>query len=214
MPKELDIATWDRKHIYNFFKDFDEPFFGVTVEIDCTKAYSYCKEQGHSFFLYYLHCSTLAANGIEGFKFRIINNKVMVYDQVNASATINRPNGTFGFSFILFDEDFTTFTETAKQEIDRVQQSDGLVPAVSGENVIHYSSLPWLKFTGLSHARHYAFKDSCPKISFGKMTEEHGKKIMPVSIHVHHALMDGSHVGQYVESFQKLMDRENNNEIH
>ncbi len=206
MPQQLDINAWDRKHIYHFFKDFDEPFFGVTVEIDCTNAYSFCKENGHSFFLFYLHCSTLAANRVEGFTYRIIDGQVLVYDQVHASATINRPNGTFGFSYIPFYEAFDDFVFHAKKEIERVQQSEGLLPATSGENVIHYSSLPWIKFTGLSHARHYAFKDTCPKISFGKMSEIAGRKTMPVSIHVHHALMDGWHVGQYVEEFQNLMN--------
>ncbi|MBC7912492.1 MAG: chloramphenicol acetyltransferase, partial [Pyrinomonadaceae bacterium] len=47
---------------------------------------------------------------------------------------------------------------------------------------------------------------SCPKISFGMMTDEHGKLSMPVSIHVHHALMDGYHVAEFVNLFQELMN--------
>lgn len=206
MKKELDIDRWERKDHYNFFKNFEEPFFGVTVDIDCTSAYKHCKENGFSFFLYYLHKSLLAANEIEPFKYRIIDEKVMVFDIVNASATINRPNGTFGFSYMDYLEEFLAFEESAKKEIDRIQNSSGLVPAVSGENVIHYSSIPWIKFTSIAHARSFSFKDSCPKISFGKMTDNNGKKEMPVSIHVHHALMDGFHVGKYIEKFQILMN--------
>jgi len=37
------------------------------------------------------------------------------------------------------------------------------------------------------------------------MTERHGRKVMPVSVHVHHALMDGYHVGQYIELFGQLL---------
>lgn len=65
--------------------------------------------------------------------------------------------------------------------------------------------MPWLDFTSVSHARHFKFEDSCPKISFGKMTGEGEDRIMPVSIHVHHALMDGYEVGLFVEEFQQLM---------
>ena len=206
MPKELDIDKWVRKAQFEFFKDFEEPFFGVTVNVDCTTAYAVCKSSGYSFFLYYLHKSLHAANQIEGFKYRLVNDKVMVYDDVHASATINRPDGTYGFSYIDYRENFTEFTDVAKLEIDRIQSSTGLIPAVSSENVIHYSSLPWLKFTGLSHARSFSFKDSCPKISFGQLHEVNDRKEMPVSIHVHHALMDGIHVGQYVDLFQKLLN--------
>ena len=206
MSRELDIDSWVRKDHFNFFKDFDEPFSGVTINIDCTIAHSICKEQGYSFFLYYLHKSLKAANEIEAFRYRIIEDKVIVFDQINAASTIDRPNGTFGFSHIKYYEDFLEFAEYAKQEVQRVRNGSGLNPATSGANVIHYSAIPWIKFTQLSHARHFAFKDSCPKIVFGKMTETYGKKEMPVSIHAHHALMDGFHLGKYIETFQRLMD--------
>ncbi|MGB5393781.1 MAG: CatA-like O-acetyltransferase, partial [Lutimonas sp.] len=68
------------------------------------------------------------------------------------------------------------------------------------------SSLPWLNFSSFSHARSYSFPDSCPKISFGQMYEKNGEKFMPVSIHVHHALMDGYEVGIFVDKFQNLMN--------
>ena len=38
------------------------------------------------------------------------------------------------------------------------------------------------------------------------MTENNGVKEMPVSIHGHHALMDGYHVGMFVEKFQNLLN--------
>lgn len=206
MKEELDINNWERRDHFNFFKNFEEPFFGVIVDLDCTSAYKYCKDNRFSFFLYYLHQSLKAANKIEPFKYRIVNEKVIVFDEVNASPTINRPNGTFGFAYMDYLEDFSKFKKMAEGEIDRVQNSSGLIPAVSSENVIHYSSIPWIKFTSISHARSFSFKDSCPKISFGKMTEYGGRREMPVSIHVHHALMDGFHVGKYIEEFQRLMN--------
>jgi chloramphenicol O-acetyltransferase type A len=83
-----------------------------------------------------------------------------------------------------------------------------LTPAVSGENVIHFSAVPWLHFTAVSHARCFSFADSCPKITFGKIKVEDGKKIMPVAVHVHHALVDGYHVGLFIDKFQALMNRE------
>ena len=203
MRTKIDLESWSRKDHFNFFKGFDEPFFGATVEIDCEKAFNYCKANNESFFLYYLYQSMRAANEVTPFKYRIVEDEVFEYDVVHASPTINRPDDTFGFAYMDFKPTFEEFKIDAKAEIERVQNSKGLVPAVSGENVIHYSSIPWLKFTSLSHARSFKFKDSCPKISFGKM--EANK--MPVSIHVHHALMDGKSVGEFVDIFQSLMNQ-------
>ncbi len=206
MRTKLDIENWNRKEIFNFFKGFSEPFFGLTVDVDCTIAYDFCKQNEVSFFLFYLHRSLLAANKIENFKYRIHNDEVYVYDHINASPTINRPNGTFGFSYMPFQENFANFIKEAKLEIDRVQSTNSLIPATSGENVIHYSSIPWIKFTSLSHSRHFEFEDSCPKITFGKMTNNGAKKEMPMSIHAHHALIDGSHIGEYIDLFQELLN--------
>jgi len=205
MKTQLVLDDWERKDHFKFFKQFEEPFFGVCVEVDCTQFYLKCKKEGISFFLNYLHKALIAANTIKPFRYRIEEDNVFVYDKVHASATINRPDGTFGFSYINYYEDFQVFNVEAKKEIDRVQKSRDLLPAVSGENVIHFSTVPWINFTSVSHARCFSFKDSCPKITFGKISERDHIKKMPVSIHVHHALMDGMHVGQFIDEFQRLM---------
>ncbi|MFN3666891.1 MAG: CatA-like O-acetyltransferase [Sediminibacterium sp.] len=205
MKTLLDINSWNRKDQFRFFNQFEEPFFGITVQVNCGRAYKVAKENGFSFFLYYLHASLKAANETTPFRYRIEGEQVYIYDQVNASPTINRPDGTFGFSYMDYDPDFSIFSANAKNIIDEVRNTSGLIPAISGENVIHYSSIPWLNFTSLSHARSFSFKDSCPKISFGKMTGSNDDAQMPVSIHVHHALMDGFHVATFVDRFQELL---------
>lgn len=206
MKKPLDIGHWPRRDHFKFFRQFEEPFFGVTIQIDCTMAYEKAKETGSSFFLYYLHKSLVAANQVEPFRYRIADDEVFIYDQVNASPTINRPDGTFGFAYLDYHKSFEKFQSAATPIIETVRKGTGLIPSISGENVIHYSSLPWLNFTSISHARSFSFKDSSPKISFGQMTEHKGKRTMPVSIHVHHALMDGFHVGEFAHVFRQLMN--------
>ena len=206
MKTLVDINSWNRKAIFEHFVGYDEPFFGVTVSIDCTLAYTHCKQNNISFFLYYLHKATAAANLITPFRYQIEKNKVYEYDCIDVSATISRADHSYGFSYFPFDPNFTVFEHNAQKEIKRIQSSTELLPEINVPNILHCSSLPWLNFTSLSHARKYDFSDSCPKISFGKMTVANEIKTMPVSIHVHHALMDGLHVGHYVEQFQKMMN--------
>jgi chloramphenicol O-acetyltransferase type A len=205
----LDIENWNRATHFQFFRQFEEPFFGATVEIDCTKAYETAKTLDASFFIYYLHKTLVAVNAIESFRYRISDDKIYVFDQINGSATIGREDGSFGFSLIEYNADFTVFTATASAEIERIQNTTGLFTRTFEEdNVIHFSAIPWLNFTSLSHARSYTFPDSCPKISFGKMiVAQNGKRTMSMSVHVHHGLMDGLHVGQFVDYFQEIMNQ-------
>jgi len=206
MKHKLNLDSWPRKQHFEFFNQFEEPYFGVTVNVDVTLAFEHAKASGVSLFIYYLYQSLGAANMTEPFRYRIEDNEVMVYDAVHASATINRPNGTFGFSYINYNESFAAFLEGAEQEIGRVQSTNDLLPSTSGQNVIHYSTLPWINFTSISHARMFSYKESVPKISFGRITDVDGQKIMAMSVHVHHALMDGLHVGQYIQCFQDLLN--------
>lgn len=203
---KVNTENWNRNDHFNFFSQFEEPFFGVTVQVDCTQAYQNAKEKGKSFFLYYLYRALKAANEVKNFRYRIVGNEVFLYDVIHASPTIDRPDGTFGFAYMDYMEDEDMFYEKARKEMEVVKASKGLKPAISGENVIHFSAVPWLDFTSVSHARSYTFPDSCPKITFGKMVEDNGRKIMAVSVHVHHGLADGYHVGLFVERFQELLN--------
>jgi chloramphenicol O-acetyltransferase type A len=74
--------------------------------------------------------------------------------------------------------------------------------------VIHYSAMPWINFTSVSHARSFSFRDSSPKITFGKMAPQGDSLVMPLSIHVHHALMDASTVAAFITRFQQLMNQD------
>lgn len=209
MKTVLDLDNWPRKEHFNFFRKFEEPFFGIVVEIDCTKAYEFSKASGISFFTYYLHKTLIAVNTIEAFRYRIGNEQVIIYDRVDASATISREDGSFGFSLIEYDSDFNNFRDAATIETERVKNTSGLFTrSFEQDNLIHFSAIPWVNFTSLSHARSFAFPDSCPKISFGKMmVSEAGKRTMAMSVHVHHGLMDGFHVGQFVDCFQEEMNK-------
>ncbi|GJM63964.1 chloramphenicol acetyltransferase [Persicobacter diffluens] len=206
--KKLDLKTWKRKEHFEFFSNFDEPFFGIVTEIEVTNAYHYCKNNEISFFAYYLYQSLKAANQLEAFRYRIIEGEVIIFDEIHASATIGRKDDTFAFSFSQYQPNFELFSKNLSLEIAELQKTSGLnlSDETARQDVIHYSSIPWTKFTGLTHARSFQHTDSAPKISFGKMYEENEKKWMSVAINVHHGLMDGIEIGRYLSIFQSLMN--------
>lgn len=206
MKKLIHIDTWERKDHFNLFSKFEEPFWGLVISVDCTQAYKNAKGRNQSLFLYYLYRVLKATNEIENFRYRIIGGQVYLYDQNNVATTVNRPDNTFGFAYLTYFENEQKFIDEAQIEIEKTRQSTGLVPSAEGANDIHFSALPWFDFTSISHARAFNFPDSCPKVSVGKMTETHGRKKIPVSIHVHHGLADGYHVGLFVERLQELMN--------
>jgi chloramphenicol O-acetyltransferase type A len=171
MKKELAIATWNRKEHFEFFSQFDEPFFSLVVNVDATGAYQKAKASGSSFYLYYLYLSLAAANNTEPFRYRIEEDRIFSYDTIHASPTVLRDDKTFGFSFLPFQPKFPDFENSANAAIQEVKAGSGLnLNENTGRmDVIHYSSIPWITFTGLSHARSFSFKDSVPEITFGNI---------------------------------------------
>jgi chloramphenicol O-acetyltransferase type A len=204
MKTKINLETWNRKDHFLFFKQMEEPFYGITTTLDCTKGYEEAKQLGVSFFTYYLHKTLVAVNAVENFKYRIENDEVVLHETICASATIMREDKTFGFSYMDFAEILHEFAEIVTTEIDRIQHTTGIFTRTYPENIIHFSALPWIDFTSISHSRSFTWPDSCPKISFGKMTDQNGKKSIPLSVHVHHGLVDGYHVGLFLEKLQAM----------
>jgi chloramphenicol O-acetyltransferase type A len=169
MKHPIDLANWNRREHFEFFSSFEEPFFGLVAEVDCTPALTEAKRLGVPFFLYYLYHTLQAVNAVENLRYRAEDGQVQCYDRVHASATIGRPDHTFGFSFIEQHDDLGAFVRGAQAEIAAVQARPGLClsPATARPDVIHFSALPWVRFMGLTHARSFAAPDSAPKISVG-----------------------------------------------
>lgn len=204
------MEKWERKEHFEFFSAMDEPFYCVTSNVNCTRGYRQAKKENRSFFIYYLYQALKAVNSIEEFRYRIEDGNVVIYDRIHVSATIARKDNTFAFTYIDYDPEIEIFTQNAKKEIARVQKKDGLLfnPEMEKADTVHFSSLPWINFTGLTHARNYGDSDSVPKITFGKMHKKGKEREMPVSVMVHHGLVDGYHVGKYFSTLQEMLDGE------
>lgn len=202
----LDIDDWNRKEHYEHFKKFFDPYFGVVVDVEVTETYRYSREHKVSFFALYLHACLKAINSIDNLKYRIVNDQVVIYDVIHASATILRDDATFGFSFVHFAEKFDDFNKNLAREKDRILGSTDLYPPVNTNNCIYCSALPWTHFSG--HKEPISGREeSIPKLAFGKFKKKEGKLMMPVSISVNHALVDGYHVGVFFENFQKELNK-------
>jgi chloramphenicol O-acetyltransferase type A len=191
---KIDLDTWERR----------APYHGVCIRVDCTETYNYAKQHRLSVFLSFLHRSLVAAQQVENLRTRIINGEAWRYEAVNGGSAVGRPNGTIGFAHYRYRERIEEFVAGASVEVERVRARNDL-ERYPESDLIRYSTLPWFDFSSVSHARDFSQEDSAPRITFGKMTEADGRRTMPVSIHVHHALADGLHVAHFVDHFQKLL---------
>jgi chloramphenicol O-acetyltransferase type A len=205
----IDIERWKRKEQYLFFSRLDNPNHSIVTELNCTKCFYDAQKSGNSFFASYLHKSLEAANEFEEFKLRIKESNILRMDTIHAAPTILRPDKSFGFALVQFDRIFTNFQKKFKAAKVRIENKEGLCldETIHNLNVIYYSVVPWIHFSGITFAENHRNPNGIPQITFGKIREEHNSVLLPVGINVHHGLIDGYTLGSYIEKFQKVLNQ-------
>ena len=204
----IDIHTWNRKDQFQHFKDFEDPYFALTIPFDVTNAYRLCKKRDVSFFARYLHDCIKAINSVENLKYRILDGEVVAYEVIHASATLSRADNTFALSYIKFSEELNEFIINLDDEKKRVRETGDFYPPENNLDCVHCSALPWVNFSSNKEAKS-GIPDSVPKLAFGKVERNlDGRLRMNVSIAANHALVDGYHIGLFSEAFQKNLNLE------
>lgn len=203
----LDLATWPRREAFDYFRSFDKPYFNVCVRVDAAPLKAAVKARGvGSFALAYHFIALRLANEIEAFRYRLHEGRVRILDEIAGGATVLRDDDSFGFAYLPHTTDWAQFAAAGSAAIAAAQQRQaGFEPRVGFDELVHFTTLPWLHFSSFSHARNWGREDSIPKISFGRADAEGGKLWLPVSVEVHHALMDGLHLGRYVQRLEAAM---------
>lgn len=204
MPEYLNLETWSRRPLFEFFKGYENPFFNVSTSVDVTNLLDITRvNKNISFFIAYHFLSMKSANEVKPFRYRLHGDRILVHDRIHAGTIVLLADENFSFAYFDYEEDFGVFQTHAKATVERLLDSPPqLYQRADRDDLIYHSVLPWTSFTGVTHARDKHREESVPKITFGKYHEDGDRIKMPISVEVHHALMDGLHVGRYLEKFE------------
>ncbi len=193
--RSIDVEKWERKEQLHFFSNYDTPFFGFTTELD-DSILKYTRSKRYSFFAVGLFASQRQVNLIPQFRYRIKGAELVEYLEISAGSTVLKTNQMF--TFCHFDY-FQVFHGQVK---DRVALCSTASARLDDPAQVHYSVIPWIHSSALSHLYNYRTDDSISKIVFGEYSETDDRTRMPVSVEAHHSSMDGSHLGVYFEGLQ------------
>lgn len=206
MEKYLDVRNWARRDLFEFFRSFDNPYFNICTRLDVTHLLAALRRRpGVSVSLAYHYFALRIANEIEPFRYRLRDGKVIIHDAINGGTNVLLPNESFVFSYFDYQEDFEKFMAEAQAAVREAQKGNTPFSPNPADDRIHFTVLPWISFTSFAHARNWGREDSVPKIAFGKFTRDSECTLLPISVEVHHALMDGLHVGRFLSRFEEML---------
>lgn len=211
MPEtfDLDLDHWPRRAAFEHFRALDNPYFNVALRLELGALVAALPQAaaGASLSLAYHHAVLRAANESEAFRLRLEGGRVRVHGQVDASVAVLRDDDSIAFAYLRWQPSFGAFVADAAPQLAATRR--GAQPFAAGnahDAVLHFTTLPWIDFTAFSHARNWRSDDSVPKFAFGRLCRDGDRSSMAFAVEVHHALMDGLHVGRLVQRVQQLLD--------
>jgi chloramphenicol O-acetyltransferase type A len=206
----VSLARWPRRAVFEAFSGFAHPHVGCCVMLDAAALRARTRARGDSFALACHFLALRLAQQQEPMRLRLRGRQPRLLHQVHGSTTVLRPDGSFGFAVLLQCADWPAFQAQGRQAMDAARQAPAGQALREPEralerSLMHFTTVPWLHFTHFSHPRRGRSDASIPKLAFGGWREDGARLWLPVSLEVHHALMDGLHMGQYLQALQAAM---------
>ena len=195
----IDKATWPRKSLFEFFRQTAAPHFSITASVDVTRLERQRRDANFSFFNAVLYTIMTAANAVPEIRMRFRKDSVVKHAVVHASATVPIEGDRFAFCGVEYVPSWEVFNTACQTAIAKAKTQDELSEHIESDDWIFLSCLPWVNFTALTNPNEGP-DDCIPRITWGRCEQHHSKASIPVSIQVHHALVDGVHVGRFYEA--------------
>ncbi|AWW27521.1 MULTISPECIES: CatA-like O-acetyltransferase [unclassified Acetobacterium] len=135
--------------------------------------------------------------------------KLEYYEVLHPSyACFHEDDKTMSNMWTEFDPDFESFYQNYMNDQKQYSGNHGILakPELPPPNSFMVGMLPWTQFSSYSPVPYAKADYYFPVLQAGRFFEKSGRKMMPFSITVHHAVADGYHVSLFLEKFQTAMN--------
>lgn len=200
------VEDYYRQEHFDFFRAYEMPFYNITFNLDITAVKAFAEERRYPAYLTQCFFFARAMSRIEDFRYRVVDDRIVLYDHLEIAATLPAPNGAFSFAHFEHAPDLESFLRRAKTESQRAREKASLKATAEG-NTILFTSLPGVRFTGMTHATPPDRSDGRARVAFGQFFEESGRLMVPVGLGVNHIFIDGAALGRLVEEVQAEYDK-------
>ncbi len=206
----IDPENWERKRHVEKYSTYVFPYINLGADMDVTGLYRFVKDEGLSFYAAMMHTAVRAALEIKNFSYRIVDGKPMLCEHLDPDFTHMAP-GSEDFVVVRgeYRDDLVEFCRDTAERMHSAEATGGrgLIGPEGDKEILYITCIPWVKYTHFVRTIENAQTDFVPRLSWGKYEwDDNGRLMMPFSVQVHHALVDGYHVGIYMQRVQELLD--------
>ena len=195
----------------NPFFNFLSSRYTMSARINTEKLWNWCHENEKSFFVMSLGCLMNAVNSVDELKRRIIDNKVVEFDNLEGTCPImDEQNKIYKEMRVKIPQEFKNILEWHDyvKELSKSilnGENEGFTLEMEKrdqENIANFSCIPWVDFDMITSAMTTG-RQIQPLITWGKINENYE---MTVAITVNHIFVNGRELGYFYENTQKEFD--------
>ncbi|MBQ8554585.1 MAG: type A chloramphenicol O-acetyltransferase [Clostridia bacterium] len=198
----IDQAAWPRREHYEHYLRRNPCTYTVTVQLDITAL------QDQRLYPTMLWLLTRAVNTHEAFRTTVTPQGPGIFSDMHPAYTImGKGSETFTCVWTAFHADFQRFLRSYEEDAATYANSPHLfAKANRPENSFDVSMLPWFTFSAFNLHLYNAQTYTLPVFTIGKAVPCADRTMLPLAIQVHHAVCDGFHVAQFVDTLQQLIN--------
>ena len=204
MFRALNLDAYPRRAHFEYFRAMANPYVGTTVNLDITAFRARQRAEDKPFFLSLLHCAARAANAVPEFRQRIDGEGIVEYDFCRTSHTVARLDGTYAYCVLDARLSLDAFLSEGIEAQRRAAEQGGVDDGPDARELIFVSCLPWLSYVALTQPTPVP-ADSNPRLTWGKYFEDGGRTLLPFTVLVNHALVDGLQISRFYECLEDLL---------
>ena len=201
----IELQSWPRREHFRLYSEMEFPHVGICAQVDITDLWAKRSQIDATPTIILVYVITKAANRVPELRQRIRGEQVVEHNIAHPLITVLGGDDVFGVTPLTYDPHFTTFASQAAESIARARERPSMADfphdqegKFARDDLLSITVIPRLAFTSFSLTRRPQV-DSIPLLGLGKVLNERDRHRLPFFVNVHHALVDGLHISQFVE---------------
>lgn len=171
--KKIDLTNWERALHYQIFRNYAQPQYCVTFELDITHFLDVIKKRGYSFTFSFVFAVSKCANQIKEFRCRFVDGEPVIFDKIHTAFTyLNKDTELFKVVNVEMTDTLEEYI-TLASETEQAQKDYFTAPL--GNNVFQFSAFPWAAYTHISHTDSGNKDNATPLFDWGRYEKRDGK---------------------------------------
>ncbi|WP_206459131.1 CatA-like O-acetyltransferase [Anaerovorax sp. IOR16] len=205
----IDMQKWPMAQMFHYYTKMAPTTYTLNVNMDVTVLRNTLKEKGYKFFPTYLYLVTRAIGKQKEFRVGLKDGVLGYWDCLTPTyPQFHEDDKTTSLLWTQYDENFLVFYNQYIEDTGKYGNSHGILSSkgLPLPNAYVISCIPWFTFNSFSLHNHGLKDYYFPSFEAGGFIESNSRILMPLSVTVHHATIEGYHLKVFFKELQRTMD--------